>query len=76
MPLQTKAYLTFKREAKRLTNLVVLFSHAVPVLTRVIKLPGPSPQVLLKPADTFLTIERVAPYWLNGRQVMIETSRT
>lgn len=53
MALQTNSYLTFKREAERLTNLVVLLSHAVPVLTRTINSPSTAAKVPLKPADNF-----------------------
>ncbi len=49
----TKSYLSFKRESERLVNLVVLFSHAVPVLTRVLGSPEASALVSLKPADNF-----------------------
>lgn len=51
--MQTSAYSAFKGEAERITNLAVLFSHAVPVLTRVIKDPAAAASVALKPADNF-----------------------
>jgi len=49
----TKSYLSFKVESERLINLVVLFSHAVPVLIRVASSPTASALVPLKPADAF-----------------------
>jgi len=49
----TKSYLSFKVESERLINLVVLFSHAVPVLIRVASSPTASALVPLKPADNF-----------------------
>src|SRR5262245_7746065 len=54
MALQTKAYLAFKAESERLTNVVVLVSHAVPVLRRVLALPAQATPVPVKPADTFI----------------------
>lgn len=51
--MSTKAYLAFKAESERLTNLVVLFSHAVPVLSRVLASTQAASMVPLKPADNF-----------------------
>lgn len=53
MPLQTNAYKSFKAEAERLTNLVVLFSHSVPVLARVLGDSAAAGVVPIKPADNF-----------------------
>jgi hypothetical protein len=53
MAQQTRAYLAFKAESERLTNLVVLFSHAVPVLKRLLGSPQALALVPLKPADNF-----------------------
>jgi hypothetical protein len=49
----TQSYLSFKTQSERLINLIVLFSHAVPVLTQVIGSPEASALVSLKPADNF-----------------------
>lgn len=51
--MHTSAYAAFRSEAERITNLAVLFSHAVPVLTRVLSDPVAAAQVPLKPADNF-----------------------
>jgi len=51
--LHTSAYLSFKAECERLTNLTVLFSHAVPVLRQVLTSPALAAKVPLKPADNF-----------------------
>lgn len=51
--MNTNAYLSFKGESERLTNLAVLFSHAVPVLRQVLASPTLSAQISLKPADNF-----------------------
>lgn len=53
MAKNTKSYLAFKTESERLTNLVVLFSHAVPVLKRVLDSPDVLTMIPLKPADNF-----------------------
>jgi hypothetical protein len=53
MAQQTKAYLAFKTESERLINLAVLFSHAVPVLKRLLESAQASALVPLKPADNF-----------------------
>lgn len=53
MSQNTKAYLAFKAESERLTNLIALFSHAVPVLKRVLASTQASALVPLKPADSF-----------------------
>ncbi len=57
----TSSYLAFKSEAERLTNLVVLISHAVPVLKRVITSPAASALVPIKPADNFPHDKSSAP---------------
>lgn len=49
----TASYKNFKKQSERLTNLVVLFSHAVPVLSRVLASTDASALVPLKPADNF-----------------------
>jgi hypothetical protein len=43
----------FKAQCERLTNLTVVFSHAVPVLSRVLANPAIAASVALKPADNF-----------------------
>jgi hypothetical protein len=53
MPQNTNAYLAFKAESERLTNLVALFSHAVPVLRRVLNSAQATSLIPLKPADSF-----------------------
>ena len=53
MSRNTNAYLAFKAESERLTNLVALFSHSVPVLRRVLNSPQATALVPLKPADSF-----------------------
>jgi hypothetical protein len=61
----TKSYLSFKVESERLTNLVVLFSHAVPVLVRVMSSPKASALVPLKPADNFPHDKSTGPTLIN-----------
>jgi hypothetical protein len=53
MAQHTEAYLTFKAESERLINLTVLFSHAVPVLKRVLGSHQASALVQLKQPDNF-----------------------
>jgi hypothetical protein len=53
MARPTQAYLSFKAESERLINLTVLFSHAVPVLKRVLGSQQASVLVPLKPPDAF-----------------------
>ena len=61
MAQNTRAYLAFKAESERLTNLVALFSHAVPVLTRILASPQASALVPLKPADSFPNDKATGP---------------
>lgn len=49
----TESYLRFKQEVVRQINLVVLISHAVPVLKRVLADQGASKTIALKPPDNF-----------------------
>jgi hypothetical protein len=57
----TASYLAFKTEAERLTNLVALISHAVPVMTRVLASPEASALIPIKPADNFPHDNSTAP---------------
>lgn len=49
----TTSYKTFRKQSERLTNLTVLFSHAVPVLSRVLASADASTLVPIKPPDNF-----------------------
>src|SRR5947208_1644716 len=65
----TSSYLAFKIEAERLTNLISLISHAVPVLTRVLASPEALALVPLKPADNFPHDKATGPLlstWAEG----------
>jgi hypothetical protein len=62
----TKSYLAFKTESERITNLIVLISHAVPVLARVLgSSAAVSAQIPLKPADNFPHDKTTGPVLLN-----------
>jgi hypothetical protein len=65
----TKSYKNFKKQSERLTNLAVLFSHAVPVLSRVLASTDASALVPLKPADNFPHDKATGPMlliWSSG----------
>jgi hypothetical protein len=68
MAQNTEAYLAFKAESERLTNLVALFSHAVPVLKRVLASTQASALVPLKPADSFPNDRATGPMLLDWAQ--------
>jgi hypothetical protein len=61
----TKSYLSFKAESERLVNLVVLFSHAVPILAQVLSSPEASALVSLKPPDNFPHDKSTGPVLLS-----------